>query len=111
MIYKKLQVSQKNFVRFCFQLEKKTQIGVAEFKEINWLNINDMFSQCALSSNYNFLTVKAQNIFNEFFFPPEPAESFQSLKQSLRKLSKGLNSASYTGPSLWNKLPLEIKRS
>ena len=29
-------------------------MGVAEFKEINWLNINDKFSQCVLSSIYKF---------------------------------------------------------
>ena len=33
-------------------MDKKTQMGVAEVKEINWLNINDRFSQCALSSIY-----------------------------------------------------------
>ena len=34
------------------QLDKKTRIGVAEFKEINWLNINDRFSECVLSTIY-----------------------------------------------------------
>ena len=44
-LQKRLQISQKNCVRFCLQLDKKTWIEVAEFKEINWLNINDRFSQ------------------------------------------------------------------
>ena len=57
-----------------------------------------------------FLTVKAQNTLMKHF-SAEPAESFQRLKQSLRKLNEGLNSASYSGPLLWNKLSLEIKRS
>ena len=35
-----------NYVMFCLQLDKKTWIGVVEFKEINWLNLNDRFSQC-----------------------------------------------------------------
>ena len=33
-LQKRLQVSQNNCIRFCLQLEKKTRIGVAEFKEI-----------------------------------------------------------------------------
>ena len=54
--------------------------------------------------------------FNEIYFPAEPSNintqsSFQRLKQPLRKWNKGLNSVSYSDPSLWNKLPVEIKRS
>ena len=43
-LQKRLQVSQNNCVRFCLQLDKKARIGVVEFKEINWLNLNDRFS-------------------------------------------------------------------
>ena len=96
------------------QLNKKTQIGVAEFKEINWLNINDRFSQCVLSSIYKFFNSESPEYFNEIYFPAEPSNinTRSSLqKQPLRKSNKGLNSASYSGPSLWNKLPIEIKRS
>ena len=46
----RLQISQNICIRFCFQLSKKTRIGVTEFKKINWLNINDRFSQWVLSS-------------------------------------------------------------
>ena len=53
---------------------------------------------------------------NEIYFPAETSNintrsSFQRLKQPFRKSNKGLNSASYSGQSLWNKLPVEIKRS
>ena len=37
--------------------------------------------------------------------------SFQRLKQPLIKSNKCLNSVLYSSPSLWNKLPIEIKRS
>ena len=115
-LQKRLQVSQNNCVSFCLQLDKKARIGVAKFKEINQLNIN-IFSQCVFSSIYNFFNSESPDYFNKFFFPAEPStintqlSSFQKLKQSLRKLNKGLNSASYSGPTLWNKLPIEIKRS
>ena len=115
-VQKILQVSQNNCVRFCLQLDKKAQIGVAEFKEINWLNINDRFSQCILSSIYKSFNSESPEYFNEIYFPAEPSNintrsSFQRLKQPLRKSNKGLNSASYSSPSLWNKLPVEIRRS
>ena len=115
-LQKRLQVSQNNCVRFCLQLDKKTRIGVAEFKEMNWLNINDRFSQCVLWRIHKFFNSESPDYFNEIYFPAEPINintwsSFQRLKQPLRKLNKGLNSASYSGPSLWNKLPVEIKRS
>ena len=102
---------------FCLQLEKKTRIGVAEFKEINWLIINDRFSQCVFHlSIYNFFDSESPEYFNEIHFLVEPNKintrsSFQRLKQPLRKYNKGLSSASYSGPSLWNKLLIEIKRS
>ena len=44
-LQKRPLVSQNNYVRFCLQLDKKTWIGVAKFKEINRLNINDRFLQ------------------------------------------------------------------
>ena len=98
------------------QLDKKTRIGVADFKEINWLNINDRFSQCLLSSIYKSFNTESPEYFNEIYFPGEPSNIntrsfFQRLKQPLRKSNKVLNSVSYSGPSLWNKLPIEIKRS
>ena len=71
-LQKRLQVSQNNCVRFCLQLDKKTRIGVAKFKEINWLNINDRFSQSVLSSTYKFFKVRAQNTLMEFIFLLNP---------------------------------------
>ena len=64
---------------------------------------------------YKFFNSGNPEYFNEIYFPTEPSNihtrSFQSLKQPLRKSNKGLNSASYSGPLLWNNLPIEIKRS
>ena len=104
-LQKRLQVSQNNCVRFCLQLGKKTQIGVVKFREINWLDINDRFSQCVFSNIYTFFNSENPEYFNEIYFPAEPSNintrsSIQRLKQSLRKLNKGLNSASYSGPLL-----------
>ena len=74
------------------------------------------FHNAFLSSIYKFFNSESPEYFNEIYFPAEPSNintrsSFQRLKQPLRKSNKGLNSASYSGPLLWNKLPIEIKRS
>ena len=69
---KRLHDSQNNCVRFCLQLDKNTRVGVDEFKEINWLNINDRFSQCVLSSIYKFFNSESPEYFSEIYFPAEP---------------------------------------
>ena len=66
--------------------------------------------------NMNKQQVESPDYFNEIYFPAEPSNintrsSFQKLKQPLKKSKKSLNSASCSGPSLWNKLPVDIKRS
>ena len=104
---------QYNCVKFCLQLDKKARIGNAQFKGINWLNINDRLSQCVLSSIYKFFNSESPQYFNEIYFPAEPSKintqsSFQRLKQPLRKSNKSLNNTSCSGPSLWNKL-LKLK--
>ena len=114
---KRLQIFQNNCVRFCLKLYKKTWVGVATFKEINWWNVNDRFSHCFLSSIYKFFNSEIPEYFNEIHFLAEPSKintrsSFQRLKQPLRKPKiEDLNSASYSGPSLCDKLSIEIKRS
>ena len=82
---KKTRVSQNTFLSFCIQLEKKTRIRVAELKEINWLNINDRFSQCVLPSIYKSFNSDSPEYFHEILFPAEPSKIntwsfFQRLK-------------------------------
>ena len=63
---RRLQVSQN--IRFCLQLEMRAQIRTAEFKETNWLNIDNRFSQGVLSSIYKFFNNVCPEYFNEFIF-------------------------------------------
>ena len=70
-----------------------------------------------VKSIYNFFNSESPKYFNEIHFPAELSNintrsSFQRLKQPLRKSKiEDLNSVSYSGPSLWNKLPIETKSS
>ena len=54
-------------------MDKKSRIGVAKFKEINWSNINDRFSQCVLSSINKSFNNESPEYFNEIYFPAEPS--------------------------------------
>ena len=67
---------------------------------------------------YVAYTNSLQNILRieELFFPTEETairtrSSFQKLKIPRHKTSIGLKSLSYTGPSLWNNLNENLKRS
>ena len=40
----KLQTLQNKFARFCLQLDNKAHAGMTEFKQINWLPVNDRLS-------------------------------------------------------------------
>ena len=113
-LQKTLHVSQNICVKFCLQLDKKSRVGVAEFKEIYWLNINDRFSQCVLSNIYKFFNNESPEYINEIYFPAEPSNlntqlSFQRLKQRLRKSNKSLNSASYSGRYYETNCQLKLK--
>ena len=74
------------------------------------------FHNAFLSSIYKFFNSGSPEYFDEIYFSAEPRNintrsSFQKLQQLLRKSNKGLNSSSYSSPSLWNKLPVEMIRS
>ena len=78
--------------------------------------VDCIFLTFELSSIYEFFNSESLEYFNEIYFSAEPSNintrsSFQRLKPPLRKSNKSLNSASYSGPSLWKKLSIEIRRS
>ena len=50
----KLQTTQNKCIRFCLQLGNRTHIGLDEFIEINWLNIEERFVQCVNSNVFKF---------------------------------------------------------
>ena len=81
-----------------------------------WLPVQERISQCAVCNIYKFFSKHSPDYFEELFFATEePAirtrSSFQKLKIPRRKTNIGLKSLSYTGPSLWNNLNENQKRS
>ena len=90
-------------------------ISAKEFREINWLNINDRFEQCVSVASFNFFKNQCPSYMSDIFKPVtnrrgSTRNSYLKLSQPFMKTNQGQNSLSYIGPSVWNKLPEKIKK-
>ena len=113
---KKLQVTQNKCIRFCLQSKNRSHVGSNEFKEINWLPVNDRVDLYINSHVYKFFHNKCPLYMSDIFIPAKQSRmstrsSFQRLNQPCMKTSQGQQCLSYLGPSLWNNLPEGIKHS
>ena len=110
---KKLQTTQNKCIKFCLQLENRFHIGATEFKQINWLPINERFSQCVGSTIFKFVKNNCPAYVDEMFSTStqDNTTQFFSLKlcQPYRKTLKGQKGLSYLRPTLWNKIDTECK--
>ena len=112
----RLQAAQNKCIRFCLKLDDRFRLKSKEFERINWLPVQERISQCAVCNVYKFFSKHSPDYFEELFFLTEETairtrSSFQKLKIPRRKTNIGLKSLSYTGPSLWNNLNENLKRS
>ena len=83
---------------------------------INWLPIEDRFSQCVSSQVYKFFQKKCPAYMSDIFNPSGTSRtgtrtSFLKLTQPSRRTNLGQRALSYQGPSIWNKLPDKVKQS
>ena len=112
----RLQAAQNKCIRFCLKLGDRSSLKSEEFEKINWLPVQERISQCSLCSVYKFFSKNSPDYYEELYFPVEETAiqtrfSFQKLTIPRRKTNIGLKSLSYTGPSLWNNLNENLKRS
>ena len=112
----RLQTAQNKCIRFCLNLGYREKINAEHFEEINWLKVNDRFSQSVMANVYNFFDSRCPEYMGEMFFPadqsgPNTRHSYKKLKIPSRRTNAGLNTLSYIGPSAWNKLPNVLKYS
>ena len=112
---KKLQTTQNKCIRFCLQLPLITRLTFQHHKKINRLPIKERVDQNILSHVFKSLNNDSPVYKRDIFKTASPSNSTRQaychLIQPLRKTNMGLNSISYLGPSLWNKLPENIKQS
>ena len=50
----KLQTVQNRCIRYCFQLDNRSQVRVKHFEKINWLPVSERFNQYLCSNVFNF---------------------------------------------------------
>ena len=113
---KKIQITQNKCMRFCLQLGSKSHMGYLEFEKINWLPIEDRFDQCVSTHVYKFFHKRCPSYIAEVFNPSEgncitTRSSYLKLIQPFRRTNLGQRSLSYQGPSIWNKIPDNVKQS
>ena len=97
-------------------LDVMTNSSQKEFEAIQLLPIKDRFNQCINSIVSKYFYKQCLHYLNGDFVKPSESDlslrnSYQKLKQPFRKTSIGQSTLSFFGPSLWNKIPEEIKRT
>ena len=65
----KLQILQNNGIKFCLNLNNRAHIGQKEFKQINWLPVNDLFKQIISSMSSKFCNNMSPLYMNDVFKP------------------------------------------
>ena len=53
----KLQTVQNRYIRYCLQLDNRSQIGVKHFEKINWLPATESFNQYLCSNTLRKLVL------------------------------------------------------
>ena len=112
----KLQTSQNRCIRYCLGMGNRTHIGIKEFKQINWLPVENRVNQCIAVTAYNFYNGQCPSYINEVFEKTDSSKvrtrrSFHSLKQPQYLKNKSRKALSYIGPKIWNDLDQRTKAS
>ena len=111
----KIQCAQNKCIRFCLRLQNRTHLDKKEFKDIDWLPIKQRVHQQICVLAYNCFNKMSPSYMSDIFIPnivvKETRNSQHSFKVPFCKTNVGQNSLSYSGPDLWNKIPIDIKLS
>ena len=109
----KIQCAQNKCIRFCLQLDSRAHIDKEEFKEINWLPTGERMRQRICVMCYNFFNETSPSYMSDMFIHNKVIKrtrySQHSLKIPFRKTNLGQKTLSYSGPFLWNDLPIDLK--
>ena len=65
----RLQASQNKCIRFCLQLDKRSEIYVKGFLQLKWLNVHDRYLQFIVSDIFQFQNDQCPDYFSEIFCP------------------------------------------
>ena len=100
-------LSNKCSVYFVWTRIIRVHLETKEFKDYNWLPINERENQCICVGVYNFFNNTSPSYMSDIFMPSN--ETHPKFHVPLRKTNMGQNALSFTGPNLWNSLPIDVK--
>ena len=63
----KLQTVQNRCIRYCLQLDNRSQIGEKHFKKINWLPVSERFNQYLCSNAFKFFKETCPLYFHDIY--------------------------------------------
>ena len=112
----KLQIAQNKCIRFCLFLDNRKGIRYNDFKEINWLPIEERVNQFIAVSVYKFSNKLAPKYMDDIFQKFENTRMTRytdktKLAIPFRKHEYGKNCLSYRGATIWNSLENNIKEA
>ena len=80
---KKIQTAHDECIRFCLNLKSTAQIGVTEFKAINWLLTKNRIDQCVCVNIITFFKGIAPDYSGEIFHPVDQGRATRRPKFKL----------------------------
>ena len=112
----KLQTCQNKVMRFVLSMAPRTHIGIEQFKELGWLNVENRVSQLKLNHMYKIYNNMAPDYLTQNTVKSNTRAGISTRSSSYNFLvpfAKGANSNSFnkTGIDLWNSLPVTVKSS
>ena len=109
-----MQIFQNKCLRFCLNLNNRAHLGQKEFKQINWLPIDDRFKEIISSMSFKFCNNTSPLFANDVF--KAAGQSHTTTRASLLKLNRplertnhGQNNISYIAPIICSNLSNSLK--
>ena len=95
-------------------LNNRAHIGQKQFKQINWLPVNNHWKQTFSLISFKFCNNTSPAYMNDVFKPASQSNTSTTayllkLNQPLRRTNDGQNDIFYIAPNIWNNLPNSLK--
>ena len=85
----KLQTVQNKCIKYCFQLDKRSHIGMKDFEKINWLPVSERFNQYLCSNAFKFLKETSLLYFHDIY--RQSSQNQANTRSSVLKLKQKIS--------------------
>ena len=115
LLRNRLQVIQNKMIRFVLKLDPRSHIGSDEFKSLGWLQVSKRVDQIILNHIFRIKSGTSPDYMGEHFIPASSVHNYSTrFRENGNFLDPkvkgfGRKSFAFTGCSLWNRLPPNVK--